>query len=510
MELKIFNYIEEATDILEQNQPTLEDAAEILCSYFRTILSYSENDYSNVTSRVKSAISLKEKILRNSYYKKYSCSELFQNLSDLIGIRIECRFIDDEASLYKLLKKYFNKVSSNNLYYNCENEDVKLELAGKQPQEQKNGFTIYRIDGVFTYNNIDINFELQIKSLVNIFWSEIEHKIIYKNYNYIPGNDFIKDTMASIKGNLTMIDNQLNMLYNQMNDVGNNNKPSIMFQSEMMISMLIYDIYSTKMKKDIGFLVDFRKSCDVITNYIFTSSNCQDVKDYNAVMLKTFARLNEISQNNTEFDLEIYFERKPRFNDEFTAILGNTILKAINSDFQWNVFFRILFEIEPGNNAEDFETFLIFLRDTIAYSPCFAKLNSLVGAHEAELIKYDFLIATAKILSYIGTIDFLYVENITSILNTLQDFMDKLFEDREDYIQWESFKDIYMDIFNLKLLAIFNADINTELVSNLVERIKTTPSKFHISKRALKYESKLEEDVSIKVEDALRIFKWNN
>lgn len=510
MELKIFNYIEEATAILEQNQTLLNNAAEIISAYFKDILSNSENDYSNVTTRVKSAMSLKEKILRNSYYKKYSCDELFQNLSDLIGIRIECRFIDDESALYKLLKKHFNKIAANNLFYNIENESIKLDLSSKQPQEQKNGFTIYRIDGVFSFNDIDINFELQIKSLVNVFWSEIEHKIIYKNYNYIPGNDFIKDTMASIKGNLTMIDNQLNMLYNQMNDVGNSNKPSRMFQSEMMISMLIYDIYSNKMKNDIGFLVDFRKSCDVITNYIFASSNCQDVKDYNAVMLKTFARLNEISQNNTEFDLEISFERNPIFKDDFTSIVGTMILNAINSDFQWNVFFRILFEIEPGNNAEDFETFLIFIRNMVAQSPCFLKLNALLGEHEGEKIKNEFLVAIAKNLSRVGSIDFLYVENFASLLTLLQDFTDKLFESREDYIQWQSFKDIYIDIFNLKFLSIFNGDTNTELVSDLVERIKNTPSKFHISKRAFKYEARLEEAKDIKVEEALRIFKWNN
>lgn len=43
-------------------------------------------------------------------------------------------------------------------------------------QKQKNGFKIYRIDGIITDTNTDLPFELQIKSLVNTFWGEIDIK----------------------------------------------------------------------------------------------------------------------------------------------------------------------------------------------------------------------------------------------------------------------------------------------------------------------------------------------
>lgn len=60
-------------------------------------------------------------------------------------------------------------------------------------KNKKNGFEIYRIDGVYEYNDQLFNFELQIKSLVNVFWGEIEHKIIYKKTIIIPyGIVFLK------------------------------------------------------------------------------------------------------------------------------------------------------------------------------------------------------------------------------------------------------------------------------------------------------------------------------
>ena len=57
-------------------------------------------------SRVKAAASLRQKILRKSMYKRYhSAQEVLDNLSDLVGLRVECRFLDDEGVLFDVLRK---------------------------------------------------------------------------------------------------------------------------------------------------------------------------------------------------------------------------------------------------------------------------------------------------------------------------------------------------------------------------------------------------------------------
>ncbi len=53
--------------------------------------------------------------------------------------------------------------------------------------------------------------------MVNNFWGEIEHKIIYKNYNMILGDKFYKNILNSIKNNLCLIDNQLLTIFNHVN-----------------------------------------------------------------------------------------------------------------------------------------------------------------------------------------------------------------------------------------------------------------------------------------------------
>ena len=50
----------------------------------------------NISTRVKGESSLREKILRKNLYKRYAYPEgIIQNLSDLIGVRIQCRFLEE-------------------------------------------------------------------------------------------------------------------------------------------------------------------------------------------------------------------------------------------------------------------------------------------------------------------------------------------------------------------------------------------------------------------------------
>ena len=89
MGLKEFDFIDESIDMLKSMSPTLELIADDIEEYFEDILKGKDQEYINVTSRVKGEASLREKIIRNRYLKKYNeAGNLIHNLSDLIGIRI--------------------------------------------------------------------------------------------------------------------------------------------------------------------------------------------------------------------------------------------------------------------------------------------------------------------------------------------------------------------------------------------------------------------------------------
>lgn len=508
MELKMFDFIDEVVGELEELNNELQNEAKELEIYFQSLLESINDGDINVNSRVKSSESLKEKIIRNKYYRKYDTSEeVLLNLSDLIGVRVECRFIEDEMKIYKRLKKVFNKKSSDGYYYNNLNENIRLEVSSKQPQEQKNGFEIFRIDGIYEKSNKSIRFELQIKSLVNIFWSELEHKIIYKNNNYRLADGFLKELMGSIKKNLAMIDNQLLMIYNQFNSMDSVDPMKRKAQLEVFLSKLIYDIFSTKMQNSIGFIVDFKNSCDTIMKYIFRTSNAEDLDDYNKAILKTVDRLNKISKNDVNFKSDIEFERAVHFNDKFSSKIGYTILNSINNEFQWNLFFRILFEIELGNNAEDFETFIKFIRNRFYDNDSFGELEIHLSKEEVENVKKHIMLTIANSFEKIDSIEFIYDNKIEEVNEEIASFVDSMCESVVTYEDWEETRNVWLNLLYFKLLAIFNCKIEISKVKELIEAVKNAPCKIEISKNIFKYIDKLEEGDIIKAEDAIRFFK---
>lgn len=454
MELELFSFVKGVTECLESSRSELLNACKDIELYFEEILSAHNEGHFKITSRVKSTLSLKEKILRNSYYKKYKFPEqLIANLSDLIGIRVECRFIEDENEIYKVLRKHFSQKNSEGYYYNSINKNIRLELESEQPQKQKNGFEIFRIDGLYENNNKTVNFELQIKSLVNVFWGEIEHKVIYKNSNYTLGNQFLKNIMLSIKENLLMIDNQLLAIDNQFNKMNAIDPTVRKGQLETLLAKIIYDIYSTKMKNSIGFIVDFRDSCDTIMKYIFRTNNAEKLADYSDILLKTLARLNDISKNDISFNSEIKFERKLCFEDEFCNIIGNTIVMSINNDFKWNLFFRILFEIELGNNAEDFETFMKFIKNRFYSNKSFAKLYLSFDKEEANKILNLLMKEIAYSFKIIDSIKFIYDNSIEEINKIIDNIVVLICENVSSYEEWEKVQDTYLENFRSEILS---------------------------------------------------------
>ncbi|MBU5437345.1 (p)ppGpp synthetase [Tissierella sp. MSJ-40] len=445
MKLELFDFIDETLKLIEENKDDLEKVAETLEKFFMD--SFSINDhFLNVNYRIKSLESLKEKILRHNFYIKYKTPEnLFQNLSDLIGLRIECRFIEDENKIYKDILKLFNIKEDDGYYSNSLNSNIMLRLDEKQPQKQKNGFEIYKIDGKYSKNGMTVNFELQIKSLVNVFWGEIDHKILYKNFNYMLTEGFFRDIMSSIKDNLAMIDRQLMLVYNHLNDMDASNSATKKSQLEALLSKIIHDIYIVKVRQEIGFVVDFKKSTDVIVNYISTKDGPEESENYSPNFLRILNRLNDISRNEISFNNYINFERNIYFEDNFCDKIGNSILKIINKDFRWNLLFRIIFEIEEGNNAEDFEGFIRFIKFRFYENIITVLENKELSKEDKDEITNSIMDAIANCFSKETDIDFINNCSINSLNNNIE----KIFRSVNDYEDWRKQKEkILEEIMN--------------------------------------------------------------
>lgn len=494
MELEMFGFINEVLSHLDGMKINLDIASRELEYFFEEMLEHNNEGYLNINSRVKSKQSLKEKMLRYDYYTRYKTPEaLFDNLSDLIGIRLECRFIGDESSIYKLIRKYFNVPSKAYEGFSSpeNNPNILLELASKQPKSQKNGMKMYRIDGKYLFDGRCINFEVQIKSLVNIFWSEIEHKVIYKNYNYIIADRFYKDIMSSIKNSLTTIDQQLLLISNQFDRGDTTSMTGRKVQMEQLLSKVLYDLFALKIKGSIGILVDFRKSCDTIVKYVFRNVLNGNEDIYNETMISAFSRLNEIEHKEIDFTSEIVFKRRCDLEDEFSNKIAHFIQDIVNDEFQWNIFFRILFEIEPDCNAGDLEKFITFYKDRFYNS---VNVKSL----EKKLDKADVLSIISELMNKFGdlfikvnTVELLYDNVIEQVISILNSILDTISRNIFTYEEWEKEREIYLRLFELRISSVLDIDIEALKVLDFLDDVRKSDSNIEIHKSIVKYIDKL-------------------
>ncbi len=435
MRLEVFNIIDEALFILQDNKDTYHSAANLLKNVFANEL--KSDNVINTVARVKSSNSLKEKIIRKKLYSKYNSGcAVMEHLSDVVGIRIECRFIKDEAQVFDKLKEIFT-VHKNGCFYLPDNPDIGLDLLSEQPQKQRNGVDIYRIDGRITHENITFRFELQIKSLVKVFWAEIEHKIIYKNNSYRLIDEFFSNLMLSINNNLVSIDQQLMLIYEQMqkHDSGDNYIQAD--STKQILAKAINDMLYNKMNEELGFTINFKKPCEVLADFVFNNGVTGADATRSGSMEVMVLLLMRIKNTSLQMQNSLVLERPLRLGDPFSRNLGQALKTIMNVDFEWNLFFRILFIMEPNNNAGDLEFFISYIRKEIT-NRC--DTSSVVSVIALE----DLLEQIALEFGKNPNISFILRDNLDKTSGALAEYLNQILSAVDSPTQWEKYKDHFI------------------------------------------------------------------
>ncbi|MDE6411876.1 MAG: hypothetical protein K2L02_05025 [Clostridia bacterium] len=208
--LKAFNELIKEKEI-GWYKAEIENQLKSFILYLKKELRPNQRIFENLESRIKSADSFREKIHRNGYLQSWDITDdrkhnkelIATNLSDLIGFRITCFFLDDEEDIYCLLKKYYHLGKFKNITINF-----------NKKRQQQNGHIIYKVSGIY---NKKYSFELQIKSIMHNIWGEVEHKTVYKNNNFDPNLQTKKAITEDLFKILQASDRQLLALFNQTN-----------------------------------------------------------------------------------------------------------------------------------------------------------------------------------------------------------------------------------------------------------------------------------------------------
>jgi len=145
----------------------------------------------SVNGRIKSFSSFYSKYLR--LYKTGQTDPL---ITDLLGLRIICPFIQDVIIIEKLIHKNF-KVTENEKKGHCTYNEFGYEsthLLINIPQEliDKHGYPGTNIA------------EIQIRTILQDAWAEVEHELVYKaEFNPV---DSVKRKLAAVNASLSLAD----------------------------------------------------------------------------------------------------------------------------------------------------------------------------------------------------------------------------------------------------------------------------------------------------------------
>lgn len=155
----------------------------------------------NLTSRIKTFKSFVDKIERKEI------TDPFNNIHDLVGIRIVCLLRSDITKLGLLIKTHFNVLEEDNKVNGAE-----ISAFGYQSVH-----FVTKIPASYNgprYENLhDLRLEIQVRSLAMDAWASLSHYLDYKSESDVP-KELRKDFFA-LSGLFYVADTHFEMFYTE-------------------------------------------------------------------------------------------------------------------------------------------------------------------------------------------------------------------------------------------------------------------------------------------------------
>lgn len=164
-------------DYYAQNQLRFSNACEVIENTLGLLLAAGELFPPKILSRVKT---LSECI--GKYERKYADSadvsaEIQDHLTDILGIQVVCIYESDIAIVSEIIRKNFDVISETDKTRSLEIHDNQFGYKGLHLDVKLNAQRL----ALPEYGNFhDLRFEVQIRSIVQDAWSEVDHRLKYK------------------------------------------------------------------------------------------------------------------------------------------------------------------------------------------------------------------------------------------------------------------------------------------------------------------------------------------
>lgn len=173
--------------------------------YIRNLLNNNQIAFHSITSRTKGIESVSKKIeLKNKYQK-------LNEVTDLVGIRIITYYCDTVDQISRLIEKEFIVDRDNSIDKRKTIDPDRFGYRSLHYVVQINKGQI-KFNTEFGYHKL--KFEIQISSILQYTWAEIEHDLGYKTQEEIPYD--IKRSFSRLASLLELADEEFLRIKNEI------------------------------------------------------------------------------------------------------------------------------------------------------------------------------------------------------------------------------------------------------------------------------------------------------
>lgn len=198
--------VDEVADWYRAAEPRFKALADIVAATINSLLKEQGVAYLAVSARVKTLESILEKFSRKRY-------ESYKDLTDFLGVRVIV-YLDSEISMVcQLLEKAFQSYSELGV---DKSEELAVDQIGYRSVHYICDLGSRRLELPELVQYKGLKFEVQIRTVLQHAWAEIEHDRSYKFSGDLPQT--IRRRLNLLAGTLELVDREFSTLARDLDE----------------------------------------------------------------------------------------------------------------------------------------------------------------------------------------------------------------------------------------------------------------------------------------------------
>lgn len=163
---------------------------------------YKYNPIHNIESRLKTPMSILEKLRRKGY--EISLESAKENLFDIAGIRVVCNYVDDVYRIADLLVGQADVTQIKRKDY----------IVNPKPNGYRSLHVVVKVPIFLAEETVDVPVEVQIRTIAMDMWATLEHQLKYKTDNEVNKN--LQTKLRFCADRLNAIDSEMQEIYEEI------------------------------------------------------------------------------------------------------------------------------------------------------------------------------------------------------------------------------------------------------------------------------------------------------